>query len=140
MSSTEQESFYPQAYKLVITNFKEDMCRAQNRNCLLVHGVPEGEKDIYGSVINITREKMGINIEKRDLNYCSRLGRKSNDNGKTTKKPKPILVEFQARWQRDNVFHSKKKLKGVGIMVSEMLTANVFKSFKEIRKEMGNEC
>lgn len=43
-------------------------------------------------IINLTREKMGIDSEKKDVNYFSRLGTKSGENDKTSRKPMPTPI------------------------------------------------
>lgn len=98
------------------------------RNCLLLHGIPEpinseesavkkSNEDTDKIAIDILNSKLGININKQDIDRSHRLGR-SGKRGK----PRPIIIKFVAYNKRSEVFRSKKQLKGTGITITESLT------------------
>ncbi|XP_044747053.1 uncharacterized protein LOC123308463 [Coccinella septempunctata] len=100
---------------------------------LLIHGIPESERDIYDAVIKLCNNKIEVLLKKEDLNQCYRVGRKKTDSDK----PRPIAVQFLRRWNRDAVFVNKRKLKGTNILITEMLTLENFILFKKARRTFG---
>ena len=107
----------------------------RNQNIIIIHGVKENNSDIYENVINLFSMNFNITVKKADLNMCYRLGQKAN-----SKKPRPIVVDFIHRWTRDQIFFSKKKLKGTKMIITEMLTYKILALFKEINQVMGNSA
>ena len=107
----------------------------KNNNAILIHGMEENNSDVYDAIIQLFAKNLNVEVKKHDINHCYRLGQK-----KDHKKCRPIVVEFVNRWIRDQLFYSKKKLKGSKIIITEMLTADVLALFKEVRVIMGNSA
>ncbi|KAH1015908.1 hypothetical protein HUJ04_007219 [Dendroctonus ponderosae] len=114
---------------------KNDM--AANQNMVLLHGVPESvNQNIYQEVTNTINTKIGVKIEKCDLDYCHRLG----PSRASATRPRPIVVSVCHRWLRNDIFNSKKRLKGSGIFLTELLTFDNLKIFKECKKYFPDAC
>lgn len=107
----------------------------RNQNILIIHGVKENNSDLYEDIINLFSMNFNITVKKADLNVCYRLGQKADG-----KKPRPIVVDFIHRWARDQIFFSKKKLKGTKMIITEMLTHKILALFKEVNQVMGNSA
>lgn len=107
----------------------------KNNNTFVIHGMEEKNSDVYDDIIQLFAKNMNVEVKKHDIIHCYRLGQK-----KDNKKCRPIVVEFVYRWIRDQLFYSKKKLKGSKIIITEMLTADVLALFKEVRAIMGNSA
>lgn len=107
----------------------------RNQNFLIIHGVQESTtSDLYSEILQIFINKNKVEISKRDIKQCYRMGKKVVQQ----KRPRPIAVEFCQRWIRDLVFYTKKNLKGSRIMFTEMLTLDNLKIYKQVRLLMGN--
>lgn len=126
-----------ESLKTELNKFKDEYHSENNRKSLLLHGVSEDLGDIYGSVTEVFHINMNLDIKKEDLDYCFRLG---GARDSTSGKPRPIIVYFRSRWQRDVVYHNKKKLKGSSVLITEVLTSERLKLFKEIRGVMKKDC
>lgn len=107
----------------------------RNYNVILIHGIKEKKNDSYAEILELIQNKIGIQLNKHNINECYRFGKKGQ-NGK----PRPVFVHFCQRWMRDMVFYSKKKLKGSGTMFTEMLTVDNLKLFKKARELVGNSA
>ena len=83
-------------FKEEVSKLKEDGDRQSQysrRNCLLVHGLPEEKNEKTDSkAINLIKEKLGIELDERDIDRSHRLGKLNN--GKTS--PRPIIVKFSS--------------------------------------------
>ena len=99
------------------------------RNCLLFHGVKEQEgaatrsqtENTDAIVVSIMKEKLGLEISEADLDSSHRLGRKV-PNVQPRPRPRPIIVKFLSHNIRSQVYRNKRKLKGLGLGISESLT------------------
>ena len=110
---------------------------SSKQNIILIHGVEEIQNtDVYDSVTTLISTKINIRINKNDINCCYRLGAKKPG----VSKPRPVVVSFCRRWQRDQIFYSKKHLKASSIMFTEMLSVDTLAIFRETRKHFKNEC
>lgn len=105
---------------------------------LVVHGINGNVGNLCNYVLQTIIEKCGVNISINNINYSYRLGKKSGDNNEDTKRP--VLVEFCQRWVRNEVFASKKRLKGSKITITEMLPLDTIILFKKVRKLVGRNC
>lgn len=105
----------------------------QNSNMLIIYGISENDDlNIYENVLNIFSNKLNVNIAKTDIKYCYRLGQKI-----ASKKSRPVLIEFVHRWMRDQLFYSKRNLKGTKILIVEKLSSHTLELFKKVRDKMG---
>ncbi len=121
-----------------LQNCNEDISISENKNSLLLHGIPEDNVDTYDSVLKIINEKLHVNITKLDFNYCHRLGKKKDS--RLRRKPRPIVVNFIHRWQRNIVYFAKKNLKGCNVLITEVLTTRKLELYKQVRDKVGNDC
>ena len=77
------------------------------RNCLLIHGVKENEKeDTDKVVIEFFEKEMKEKLSANDIDRSHRLGKKQ-----TGSRPRPIIIKFSS-YNILNVIFRKKILKG----------------------------
>lgn len=109
-------------------------------NSIVISGVTETDDEdiiqvavrlINSKIMNKCRHK--VNISDIDINYCRRLGKKSDNR----KNPRPLSVEFTNRWKRNLVFASKKHLKGTGVVISEQLVRSRLDLYNKVRTKVG---
>lgn len=105
---------------------------ASRAKVLLFHGLKDEENTkLPSSVMNIVRDKLKVtSIVVTDIVSCHFLGT-------DTSRPRSVLVRFGRRTLRNEVWHSKTKLKGTGITVSEFLTKPRHEVFMNARKHFG---
>ena len=71
------------------------------RNCLLLHGVAEGERENTDElVLETLNEKMHINFTPSDLDRTHRVGQKKT----SSKKPRAVIVTFVSYNARKRIF------------------------------------
>lgn len=103
----------------------------RNAQCIVIHGIKEqNNSDMYSTAITLFHDKINIKVNKSDISYCYWLGRRDS----TKKKPRPLVVQFCTRWRRDEMFNNKKRLKGTGIIITELLTQETLMLFKKARE------
>lgn len=119
---------------LVVAVDRHEM--ASRGKVLLLHGLSEEkEENVMSKLIqNITQKIQLANINPKDITACHRLGKDSS-------KPRPLLVRFESRILRSEVWRNKTKLKGSGLTFSEFLTKPRHDVFISARKYYGmNKC
>ena len=105
------------------------------RNCLLIHGLPESKNENTDElVIDTTKEKMGEEIEKNEIDRSHRLGAPKSDG-----KSRTIIIKFVRYNTSCRVFKNKKKLKWKSISVTESLTKKRMEALKKAREDHGFE-
>lgn len=118
----------------------DEVKQKYNNKSLLLHGVPEKEDnlgdvdDMYRKFIQIAENKLQVHIEKVDIFDCYRLGK----NNKDKTRPRPLVIEFTHKWKRDEIYYSKRKLKGSQLMLTEFLTVcrlQIFKKCSQVYRE-----
>lgn len=117
--------------KNVFLKQSEELDRKSFADSLIIHGIAEvASEDLYVKVCDIVKTKINVAISKDDLSLCYRVGKKlvGADKGR------PVAVKFVRRWKRNEVFNNKRKLKGSGVTVSEMLTRSVQQLFKLVKQ------
>ena len=78
------------------------------RNCLLIHGVKESEKeDTDKVVIEFFEKEMKEKLSANDIDRSHRLGKKQ-----TGSRPRPIIIKFISCNILNVIFRKKKILKG----------------------------
>ena len=95
----------------------DDIEQYSRRNCLIFNGIQEQEESHENTdliMVDICRKNLGVNLSRGDLDRTHRLGRKRS----STDKPRPIIVKFVNYHDRDDVFKSKRKLKGSSISIN----------------------
>lgn len=106
-----------------------------HKNKLLIYGINEKAKeDLLNVVINLFNDKFNKQIDKKDLADCYRLGKKVKD------KNRPVVVEFLRLWERNEIFYDKATLKGSRMVIAELLTAQRYKLYREVRSKFQNNC
>lgn len=108
------------------------------RNCLLIHGIMPTEKEnLYSEVCNILCSRLRADVNIKDISVCYRIGKTSKN--KNSQIARPVLVKFIHEWKRDCIYRDKKKLKGSGLVISEMLTPTKYKLLREVKSRVGKE-
>lgn len=109
---------------------RQEMRRRQK--CLLFHGVPEQKtEDLKTSITGLIGKHLVL------PNFSSSCIKTSYRLGKSSDKPRPIVVKFSDISTRDTVWFAKGKLKGSGITQSEFLTKDRHDAFLEARQRFG---
>lgn len=104
---------------------EETKLRINNFNKLIIRQLPErGNSNLIEEVCALISQKVKVNISKNDINSCYRVGKSDNNPKAGAKKCRPVVVHFATQWKRDEVFYSKKNLKGSGYLICEVLTKN----------------
>jgi hypothetical protein len=87
------------------------------RNSIRVFGVPERDgENVEDTVLKIFQEKLELQIDKRNIDRCHRVGQRKNNINRA------IIVKFTSYKYRSQVYTNKKKLKGLKIVIREDLT------------------
>ena len=99
----------------------------------MFNGIPEkdGAGD-YDEVCKIVRNYLKVEINMADIDYCFRLGRGTEVDGRT----RPVAVRFVNRWYRNKIFNEKKKLKGTKVVLNEFLISTTLSSYKSVRDKV----
>ncbi|CAG9769994.1 unnamed protein product [Ceutorhynchus assimilis] len=111
-----------ESVELIEKESKRSQAR-QMSNIIIVRGINENVNNVYDCLVDIFKNKLKIvDISKRDLNYCYRIGAKDSRNNKS----RPLAVQFCTKWIRDQVFFNKKHLKGSQILITEIVVHKQF--------------
>ncbi|XP_022835474.1 uncharacterized protein LOC111362932 [Spodoptera litura] len=104
------------------------------RKILLVHGVPEQVKeDTQLMVTEVIQNRLDLKtFTASSISRCHRVGSRARNSGH-----RPILLKVRDVNIRDTVWHSKTKLKGSGITLSEFLTKTRHQVFMAAREKFG---
>jgi len=103
------------------------------RNCVVLHGVPEKEKEDTDQLfINKIQEHLGVEVKVRDIDRSHRLGAKRSDGS-----GRAIIVKFARYNVRARVFREKRKLKSTGLMLTESLTKKRVAMLNAARDKFG---
>ena len=131
---------------------KNDDYEQRNRNeCLVIHGIPEpgdGEarEDTDVVVCNQVNELLNVDLGVDDLKRSHRLGVKKlqGNTQRTTrstasKSSRPIIFRLQSFRKRQEIFNSKKQLKGTGITITESLTRTRYDIYRAAVAKFSKE-
>ena len=78
------------------------------RNCLLIHGMTEGDQEnTDGFALEIFRKKLDIELKQRDLDRTYRIGK----NDKRSNQPRPVIVNLFSTMKGKRFFQRKNSLK-----------------------------
>ena len=111
-----------------LTDKIDDLEQRSRNSCLLIHGVEEQVGENTDSIASsIIKDRFNIPIDELDIQLSHRLG---PPNSKRPLRSNKIIVRFMNYKKRKEVFNSKKKLKGQGIVISENLTAIRYKIYQ----------
>lgn len=96
----------------------DELEQYSRRNCLLLHGVPESDKEDTDALFRSTvAEHLGTDVKVRDIDRTHRLGPKRADGSS-----RPIIAKFARYNVRASVFREKRKFKGTKFLLTESLT------------------
>ena len=104
-----------------------------SRNCLLIHGVKENEKENNGEVVieifeNKTQEKVSVS----DIDWSHLLGKKH-----TRSKPHLLSLNLPSTMSVVQFLETKKIIKGKVISITENLTKKRIIETKRARETYG---
>ena len=105
----------------------DELEQYSRRECLVLNGVkenPHETEDIDEIVFDVISQKLGMKISTNDdIQRCHRLKtRRPCHSPVERQSPRPIIIKFVS-YRKRQVFTSKKKLKGSGLVLTESLTA-----------------
>ena len=87
-------------------------------NCILIHRLKEEKNDSTDDrVLKLFREELNEDLLLVDLDRTHRIREKRDSNSK----PRPVFVKFARYNIRENVFKSKKYLKGKILLLHNLL-------------------
>ena len=72
-------------------------------------------------------------VSESDIDRCHRIGREDQNNTK----PRVVSIKFARYNDRRKVFLNKKKLKGIGVSIMEILTPLTMEKLNSSRQEIG---
>ena len=121
----------------------DDNAQYSRRNCLLLHGVPENERENIDLLLSETLNHVGtlnLNLDIENVvDRAHRIGKPTK--GRVTRnnkqKVRPIIIKFTSYRTRSKVFFSKKNLKGSGLMITESLTHRRYDLLKAAQEKFG---
>ena len=101
------------------------------RNCLLLHGIAEGEREKTDDlVLETLNEKMHVDLTLSDLDRTHCIGQKKASSNK----PRAVIMKFISYNTGKKNFSDKKLLKGTQVSITEILTDKRMRILKEARK------
>lgn len=118
-----------------VFKYNEEISRQLYANHIVLQGFRENDdENICPLVCSFLNSKLRTDLTENDINSCYRLGRKSAVN---EGRARPVAIQFVHRWKRDRVFGDKKKLKGSGVVLYEMLTTYKVELLKKAKQVLG---
>ena len=123
----------------------EDSLNHSRRNCLLIHGVDEDNKENTDEkVLKLFNDSLKIKINIKDIDRSHRIGKKQLEFGRQTrtsrkKVSRPIIVKFVSYRDRKEIFSNKKHLKGQFVSISESLTKKRYDLYKKCMDSYGKK-
>ncbi|KAJ0182175.1 hypothetical protein K1T71_002897 [Dendrolimus kikuchii] len=128
-------------------NFQE---QNELRNEIEIIGIPELNNENLAHVIQVTSQKIGIQLAETDIDYMSRIGpkRSQETHSLTTRQhqPRPIIVKLLRRQKRNEIISAAKARKNLTsesivpgspkkIYINERLTKDHRVLFREARDQ-----
>ena len=111
-----------EAEKSKLADEIDDLEQYSRRNCLLIHGIPESNKeDTTAACLENINKKLKVNLTRDHLDRTHRVGKRKSSESDDAK-PRPIIMKFISYTQRQAVFRTKKNLKGSNLLITESLT------------------
>lgn len=108
------------------------------RNCLVVFGVPDNDRENTNDIImGIIKNNLIIKVQPGEIDRSHHLGPKSHKKDK----PREIIIKFAQYNIRDKVYKAKKRLKGStpNMHILESLTAKRVKLLDGLRKKLKDK-
>ncbi|XP_046671022.1 uncharacterized protein LOC124361030 [Homalodisca vitripennis] len=85
----------------------EDLENYSRRNCLEIHGIPEGRGERVSDVVKEVGKALNMNIDEGMIDACHRIGRKGSEKDR----PRGIIVKFVRRTDRDALMNKRRERK-----------------------------
>ena len=106
----------------------DELEQYSRRECLVLNGVKGNRhetEDVDEILLDVISQKLGVKISTNDdIQRCHRLKtRRPRHSPVERQSPRPIIIKFVSYRKRQEVFTSKKKLKGSVLVLTESLTA-----------------
>lgn len=117
--------------EIKIHNFEKE---ARKRN-IIFFGIEETEKsynNLESIILDIINNKMKINCENRDIEYCRRLGRKGT-------KIRPVAVTLSTMGKKIELLKNKKLLSNSKFYIKEDYPPEVLIKRKELQEQLQEE-
>ncbi|KAJ8961468.1 hypothetical protein NQ318_014716 [Aromia moschata] len=112
----------------------DDMDQYMKRNSLRFNGIAEDEEEkLLDVIVNLVNDKLKVTCSVRDINCVLRLGKP------TPSKPRSVIVNFVTYIKRNEVYYSRKLLKGSGIFVFEDLTKFRYSLLTSAKAKYGKQ-
>lgn len=109
-----------------------DLEQYSRRNNIQIFGVPEDSSDENCEKIamKILAQNLQVEVNPTDIEAAHRVGKKIPERTN----PRPVIVRFVNRKDRDRVMMNKRKLKGSRLFVTEDLTRKNLVLLNEVKK------
>ncbi|KAK3921113.1 Protein unc-13-like protein C [Frankliniella fusca] len=101
--------------KTVVKDGLDEREQYSRRKNLRIFGIEETDREDTDKLVIDLADKIGVSLQNSHIDRSHRVG-------KVGENPRPIIVRFVSYAERREVFTSKKKLRGTGIIVREDLT------------------
>ena len=109
----------------------DDQEQFSRRNNLRIYGLAEDRNEnVSVKLTHFFENKLGIQVNTNDMDFCYRLKRKDGANG-------CVIVRFCQNWLKQEIFKNKKKLKGSKIVIKEDLTLRRVEVYKQACAKFG---
>ena len=121
----------------------DDYEQRSRNDCLVIHGIPEGDgkqhEDTDSLVRDTIEKELGVELKLEDIKRSHRLGPRKNQRATRTTKPNARPIIFRLQWfnKRQEIYSSKRKLKGKGITITENLTRLRYEVYKQAILKFG---
>lgn len=138
--------------KLQVTQLQDQInkqAHASLQSELEIVGISETPNENPYHLVLTTANKIGLDLDERDLSYVSRAGprieEKSKDGSSTDRLPRPLVVSFTRRSKRDDFINKAKSRKSLDsrdilvsgpqrrVYVNERLTSDCRRLFRSAR-------
>jgi len=112
---------------------KHDNLEQKYRNkTLRIYGVKEGRSEKTTKVfIDLAKNKLKLDVKESKIEACYRFGKEKDG------KPRPIIISFTRLDIKEQIYASKKALKGSGIVIREDLTQERLGMLKTVLEKVG---
>jgi len=109
-----------------LSKLLESLKSDKKKNNLMIFGLQQTSESLIDNVVNLINKKVGVEIEKRDINNIFRVGKNRSDK-------RPVLVQFVTYVKKREVLLSAKNLKGTGIFINNDLSPQEREKQKVLR-------
>ena len=106
------------------------------RNNIKIYGLKEKERgenaeETMEVVVKLFNEKLGVKVEKQDIDVVHRIGRMEEGRYRT------IVVRFVRRVVRAKVIEKRRQLKSSGVVIADDLSPNNAWKYRQLKETFG---